>query len=82
MNFKYWSMKLFFNIEESNRKYGSLFRINDHGKKFGHFINNKWVHHDGRKTYETTAPATGQVLASTVQGTADDVNQGLLFSPD
>jgi aldehyde dehydrogenase (NAD+) len=50
--------------------------LNDHDKKFGHFVNNKWVHPEGRKNYETTAPATGQVLASTVQGTAEDVDQG------
>ena len=50
--------------------------LDDHGRSFGHFINNKWVHPEGRKTYETTAPATGQVLSSTVQGTAEDVDQG------
>ena len=64
----------------------SYFRISDHDKKFGHFINNKWVHPEGRNAYETTAPATGQVLASTIQGTSEDVNQGNIvvsieFSP-
>lgn len=30
--------------------------------------------HPGRKYYETIAPATGEKLAKTVQGTDDDVN--------
>ena len=52
------------------------FRLDEHNRKFGHFINNKWVHPDGRKTYATTTPATGHVLASTAQGTSEDVDQG------
>jgi len=36
--------------------------------------NNKWVHPDGgRKTYETRSPGSGEVLAATTQGTAEDV---------
>jgi hypothetical protein len=42
--------------------YCLLTRLKDHNGKFGHFINNKWVHPEGRKSYETTSPATGQVL--------------------
>ncbi len=42
--------------------------LDDHGRNFGHFINNQWVRPEGRKAYETHNPATGEKLASTVQG--------------
>ncbi|XP_069173387.1 aldehyde dehydrogenase family 16 member A1-like [Procambarus clarkii] len=51
--------------------------LDDHGRKFGHFINNTWVHPDDRKTYETKDPCSGSVLASTIQGTQEDVNQAV-----
>ncbi|KAK2163921.1 hypothetical protein LSH36_72g06038 [Paralvinella palmiformis] len=51
--------------------------LDDHDHRFGHFINNKWIHPEGRKTYETKNPATGQLLASTLQGTDEDVNQAV-----
>ena len=41
--------------------------LEDHNRNFGHFINNKWVNPEGRKSYETKSPATGSVLASTTQ---------------
>ena len=43
--------------------------LDDHGRSFGHFINNEWVKPSGRKTYDTFNPATGAKLATTVQGT-------------
>lgn len=48
--------------------------LDDHGRKFGHFINNEWYDAGGRGYYETTAPATGEVLAKTIQGDKDDVD--------
>ncbi|ELT96808.1 hypothetical protein CAPTEDRAFT_177352 [Capitella teleta] len=48
--------------------------LDDHDRKFGHFINNKWVHPEGRKTYTTKCPATGEDLAATVQGEQEDVD--------
>ena len=43
--------------------------LDDHDRKFGHFIGNKWYFpQEQRKTYETESPATGKVLASTLQG--------------
>ena len=42
--------------------------LDDHSRNFGHFINNQWVHPQGRKSYDTHNPATGEKLASTVQG--------------
>lgn len=48
--------------------------LDDHGREFGHFIGNEWVKPAGRKFYSTHAPATGEFLANTVQGTAEDVD--------
>ncbi|KAL5479194.1 hypothetical protein EMCRGX_G022685 [Ephydatia muelleri] len=48
--------------------------LDDHKREFGHFINNQWVKPEGRKTYDTTSPATGEKLASTVQGNSEDVD--------
>jgi len=42
--------------------------LDDHGRSFGHFIGNKWVCPEGRATYDSYNPATGEKLASTVQG--------------
>jgi len=48
--------------------------MEDHDRKFGLFINNEWVHPEGRKFYETKSPAGGgEFLAKTTQGTAEDV---------
>ena len=51
--------------------------LDDHKRQFGHFINNAWVHPEGRKTYETRNPATGAVLATTIQGEQEDVDQAV-----
>lgn len=42
--------------------------LDDHGRNFGHFINNQWVKPSGRKTYDTINPANGNKLATTIQG--------------
>ena len=42
--------------------------LEDHERNFGHFINNQWVRPEGRKTYSSYNPATGELLANTVQG--------------
>lgn len=51
--------------------------MDGHKRQFGHFINNKWVHPEDRKTYTTKNPATGAALATTLQGTQDDVNSAV-----
>ena len=51
--------------------------LDDHNRKFGLFINNEWVHPEGRKTYETKSPATGAVLSGTTQGNSEDVDQAV-----
>ncbi|KAM4016025.1 aldehyde dehydrogenase family 16 member A1 [Anomaloglossus baeobatrachus] len=47
--------------------------LDSHERSFGHFIGGKWIKPEGRQTYATKNPATGEVLASTVQGTEEDV---------
>ena len=42
--------------------------LNDHDRSFGHFIDGQWVKPTGRKTYDSFNPATGEKLATTVQG--------------
>ncbi|KAE8593857.1 hypothetical protein XENTR_v10019349 [Xenopus tropicalis] len=47
--------------------------LDSHQRSFGHFIDGKWLKPEGRKTYTTKNPATGEALASTVQGEEEDV---------
>ncbi|XP_066265133.1 aldehyde dehydrogenase family 16 member A1-like [Branchiostoma lanceolatum] len=47
--------------------------LDKYDRSFGHFINGKWVKPEGRKTYQTKCPSTGEVLATTIQGEDEDV---------
>lgn len=51
--------------------------LEDHGRAFGHFIDNKWVNPEGRTVIATSNPATGKALAKTLEGTAEDVEQAV-----
>lgn len=51
--------------------------LDDHGRSLGHFVGNQWLKPEGRKTYDTCNPATGQRLATTVQGTQEDVDMAV-----
>ena len=42
--------------------------LDDHDRAFGHFIGNKWIKPEGRSTYDSFNPATGEKLATTIQG--------------
>ena len=48
--------------------------LDDHGRAFGHFIGNKWIKPEGRNTYDSINPATGEKLATTIQGTYSKCN--------
>ena len=50
--------------------------LDDHDRHFGHFINNQWVKPEGRKSYDTFNPATGEKLASTTQGEKTVISSG------
>ncbi|XP_072282801.1 aldehyde dehydrogenase family 16 member A1 [Pyxicephalus adspersus] len=47
--------------------------LDSHERSFGHFVGGKWIKPDGRQTYVTKNPATGEALANTIQGNEEDV---------
>eukprot|EP00039_Didymoeca_costata_P028699 m.21983 g.21983 ORF g.21983 m.21983 type:complete len:855 (+) comp7307_c0_seq1:62-2626(+) len=51
--------------------------MDEHGRDFGHFVNGEWYKPEGRKTYESTAPSTGEKLCKTIQGNQDDVDHAV-----
>ena len=48
--------------------------LDAHKRKFGLFINNEWVTHEDIEYYSSYNPATGEVLAETVQAGQKEVN--------
>jgi len=51
--------------------------LNEHDRRFGLLINNQWVHPAKAKTYPSYNPATGEVLAETVQAGQVEVDQAV-----
>ncbi|XP_075773623.1 aldehyde dehydrogenase family 16 member A1 isoform X2 [Pelodiscus sinensis] len=47
--------------------------LETHGRSFGHFMDGKWVKPEGREAASCTNPATGELLASSLQGEPEDV---------
>jgi aldehyde dehydrogenase (NAD+) len=48
--------------------------LDEHGHKFGLFINNHWVHPKGAKYYASYNPADGELLGETVQAGQKEVD--------
>ena len=48
--------------------------LDDHGRKFGLFINNEWVTPKGAKYYPSYNPADGALLAETVQAGQKEID--------
>ncbi len=48
--------------------------LDEHGRKFGLFINNQWVHPKGAKYYSSYNPADGELLGETVQAGQKEVD--------
>ncbi|XP_062994565.1 aldehyde dehydrogenase family 16 member A1 [Elgaria multicarinata webbii] len=48
--------------------------LESHGRSFGHFVDGKWLKPDGRETWTTKNPTTGEPLATTLQGSGEDVD--------
>ncbi|XP_033025098.1 aldehyde dehydrogenase family 16 member A1 [Lacerta agilis] len=48
--------------------------LESHGRSFGHFIGGEWLKPDGRETCTTKNPTTGEPLATTLQGSTEDVD--------
>ena len=51
--------------------------LDEHGRKFGLFINNQWVHPEGGKTYASYNPANGEKLAETAQAGQKEVDEAV-----
>ncbi|XP_034647673.1 aldehyde dehydrogenase family 16 member A1 [Trachemys scripta elegans] len=47
--------------------------LETHGRSFAHFVDGKWLMPEGRETASSTNPATGELLATTLQGAPEDV---------
>ncbi|MBN2388208.1 MAG: aldehyde dehydrogenase family protein [Anaerolineales bacterium] len=48
--------------------------LDEHGRKFGLFINNQWVKPRGAKTYPSLDPSNGELLAETTQAGPKEVD--------
>ncbi|MCL4824984.1 MAG: hypothetical protein KJZ57_12280, partial [Anaerolineales bacterium] len=48
--------------------------LEEHGRKFGQFINNEWVTPKAAKYYSSFNPSTGELLAETAQAEKKDVD--------
>jgi aldehyde dehydrogenase (NAD+) len=48
--------------------------LDEHGRKFGLFINNEWVHPKDAKTYPSIDPSNGELLAETAQAGQKEVD--------
>src|SRR6202142_607638 len=51
--------------------------LEEHGRKFGLFINNQWVHPKGAKFYSSYNPADGELLGETVQAGQKEVDAAI-----
>ena len=52
----------------------ALHWLEQHGRKFGHFIGGAWQQPAAEEFFETTDPSTGEVLATVAQGDAADID--------
>ena len=48
--------------------------LDQHRRRFGHFINGSWVEPSAGKYFDTTDPSTGEKLASVAEGSAADID--------
>ncbi|MHB1673597.1 MAG: aldehyde dehydrogenase family protein [Acidobacteriaceae bacterium] len=48
--------------------------LEQHGRKFGHYIDGQWHKPAAGEYFETTEPSTGDILATVAQGDAADVD--------
>src|SRR5271156_1146288 len=48
--------------------------LDQHGRRFGHFINGTWIGPSAGKYFDTVDPSTGEKLADIAQGSAADLD--------
>ncbi len=51
--------------------------LDEHGRKFGLFINNQWMHPEGIEYYASYNPASGEKLAETAQAGQKEVDEAV-----
>jgi aldehyde dehydrogenase (NAD+) len=56
--------------------------LEEHGRKFGLFINNQWVQPENAKYYPSLNPANGDLLAETTQAGQEEVNLAVTAARD
>ena len=52
----------------------ALVWLDQHARRFGHFINGAWVQPSAGQYFDSTDPSTGEKLASVAQGSSADVD--------
>ena len=53
--------------------------LDNHKRKFGHFVNGKWYEPEGREYYTSKAPMNHSVLAETIQGEFMFLSDTIIF---
>ena len=48
--------------------------LDQHSRRFGHFINGTWLEPSAGEYFDTTDPSTGEKLASVAQGSPADID--------
>ncbi len=48
--------------------------LDQHRRRFGHFVNGSWLQPSAGKYFDTADPSTGEKLASVAQGSATDID--------
>ena len=48
--------------------------LDQHSRRFGHFINGTWLEPSAGEYFDTTDPSTGEKLASVAQGSSADID--------
>ena len=51
--------------------------LEEHGRKFGLFINNQWIQPEDTQYYPSLNPANGELLAETTQAGQNEVNEAV-----
>jgi aldehyde dehydrogenase (NAD+) len=51
--------------------------LDQHARRFGHFINGAWQAAEAGSTFDTTDPSTGEKLATVAQGSSADVDSAV-----
>ena len=51
--------------------------LDQHQRRFGHFVGGEWLAPAAGAYFDTTDPSTGEKLATVAQGSAEDVDRAV-----